>query len=164
MARVIADRMHGAGIQDVLVVGGSADVAATLGLPYLADEYRDEGPLCGLITALRAVSTEILCVLPCDVPQITSLRIKQLAETVTSIGPHDAAVLTSIREHWLCSSWRVRTCLPMLERRFAEGERAIHRVVKDLVVTRVSASESEMTNFNTLQQALGGGPISESGD
>lgn len=164
MARAIADRMHGAGIREVSLVGGSAEVAATLELPFLADEYPDEGPLCGLITAMRAVSSKILCVLPCDVPRITSLRIKQLVDTVTATGPHDAAVLTSIQEHWLCSSWRVRTCLPVLERRFAEGERAIHRVVADLVVQRVFATDEEMVNFNTLQQALDFGSIAEAGD
>lgn len=164
MARVIADAMIGAGIQDVLLVGGSPDVADTLDLPFLSDEFLDEGPLCGLISAMRAVSSEILCVLPCDVPNIHSLRIRQLVDAVTTTGPHDAAVLTSSQEHWLCSAWKVRNCLPALERNFAQGERAIHRAVKDLVVLRVFASDNEMLNFNTLQQPLDIGPIDESGD
>lgn len=164
MARVIADKMYEAGIQDVLLVGGSSAIAVALNLSFLADEYPDEGPLCGLISAMRAVSSEILSVLPCDVPRVTSLQVKQLVESVTATGPHDVAVLTSNHEHWLCSSWRVRTCLPVLEMCFAEGERAVHRVVNKLVVQRIFATDYEMLNFNTLQQALDIEPIAESGD
>lgn len=164
MARTIVDKMYEAGIHDVVLVGGSPEVAATLNLPFLADEYPNEGPLGGLITAMRATSSEILCVLPCDVPRITSLRVKQLVTAVTGTDLHDAAVLASTQEHWLCSAWRVRTCLPVLELRFGEGERAIHRVVNDFAVQRVFATDNEMLNFNTLQQALDFGPIAESGD
>ncbi len=164
MARVIADKMLEAGIKEVVLIGGSPEVATTLGLSFLADAYPDEGPLCGLITAMRAVKSETLCVLPCDVPQITSRRIEQLVTSVTTAGVHDVAVLTSSQDHWLCSAWRVRTCLPVLTLQFDLGERAIHRVVKDLNVQRVFATDQETLNFNSRQQALGLEPFAEAGD
>lgn len=123
MGRVIADAMHATGMEEVLVVGGSPDIAESLGCSFVADLYPGEGPLGGLITAMRAVSSEILCVLPCDVPLVTSDRIQQLVSAVEDLTFNDASVLTSLREHWLCSSWRVSRCLPMLEKSFIDGER-----------------------------------------
>ncbi|MEO8162421.1 MAG: molybdenum cofactor guanylyltransferase [Ilumatobacteraceae bacterium] len=164
MARVISDKMREAGILDVLLVGGSPEVADTLGLSFVADEYPNEGPLGGLITALHNVSTDFLCVLPCDVPRINSIRIRQLGFIVTSNSLHDVGVLATTREHWLCSSWRVRTCLPELERKFADGERAVHRAVNSLSIARVSATDEEMSNINSLHRAGKLGDITLSGD
>ncbi len=164
MGRKIADTVRSSGIEDVIVVGGSSDIADLIGCSFVADLYPDEGPLGGLITAMRAVTAEILCVLPCDVPLLTSARIQQLLTALTDFKIYDASVLTSDREHWLCSSWRVSRCLPTLEERFTDGERAIHRAVNSLVIQRVSATDSEMINVNTLQDARDIGLGTEIGD
>lgn len=164
MGRMIADTMQSSGIKDVIVVGGSPDTAYSLGCSFVADLHPDEGPLGGLITAMRTVTAEILCVLPCDVPLVTSTRIQQLVAALADIQINDVSVLTSNREHWLCSSWRVSRCLPTLEKGFAEGERAIHRVVNSLVIQRVTATDAELININTLQDARSIGPVDERGD
>lgn len=153
MARVIADKLYAAEIPLVFVVGGSPESAALLGLPVFGDEYPGEGPLGGLITAMRRVSTEYLFVLPCDVPRLPSSRINELIATVTATEKKDAGVLTTTQDHWLCSLWRVRTCLPRFELSFAGGERAVHRAASSLVIARVIAGEEELINLNTLEQA-----------
>lgn len=164
MARVVADIMSTANIDDVFVVGDSQVTADALGLSFVADSYPGEGPLGGLISAMRNVSNGILCVLPCDVPRIHAGRIEQLVKVIADSNEVDVAILMTTREHWLCSSWRVSTCLPVIEECFAAGERAIHCAVGTLVVQRVMAFEAEMINVNTLQQALQIGRIAESGD
>lgn len=164
MGRVVAEIMFTANIDEVLAVGGSQDIADALGLAFLEDSFPGEGPLGGLITAMRAVSTEILCVLPCDVPQVTSDQVQQLVETVADLRVNDASVLMTTREHWLCSSWRVRSCLSVLEKCFADGERAIHRAASSLTIQRVMATDAEIINVNTLQEARDIGRIAEMDD
>jgi molybdopterin-guanine dinucleotide biosynthesis protein A len=164
MGRMIANNMYAANIEKVIVVGGSQDTADALNCSFVADSFPGEGPLGGLVTAIRSVSTEILCVLPCDVPRVTPYRIQQLVTAVAGFRLNDASVLTASREHWLCSSWRVSSCLPVLEKCFADGERAIHRAVNSLTIRRVLVTDEEMININTLQDAHSIGPITEIGD
>ena len=164
MGRIIADTMIAAEIDKVIVVGGSQDIADALDCSFVADSFPGEGPLGGLVTAMRSISTEILCVLPCDVPRVTPNRIQQLVTAVAGFRLSDASVLTASREHWLCSSWRVSRCLPVLERSFTGGERAIHRAVNSLTIRRVLVTDEEMININTLQDAHSIGPKAEIGD
>lgn len=153
MARVVAEIMRLANVEEVFAVGDSQITADAIGLTFVADSYPGQGPLGGLITALHAASTGILCVLPCDVPRISADRIMELIKVLIDIDETDVAVLTTDREHWLCSSWRVGTCLPVLKECFAKGERAIHRAVGSLSIERVPATKAEMLNVNTMQQA-----------
>lgn len=154
MGRVIADILRTADINQVFAVGDSQATADSLGLSFVADSFPGEGPLGGLLSAMHEVSTGILCVLPCDVPKVKASRVRQLVDAVTDSQETDVAVLITSREHWLCSAWQVKTCLPVLEQFFASGERAIHRAVGSLAIRRVIASDAEMINVNTLQQAL----------
>lgn len=164
MGRMIADNMREAGIDRVVAVGGFQEIADRLGVSFLADLYPGEGPLGGLLTAMRSVSTEMICVLPCDVPQVGPNSLQQLVAAVSENAINDASVLTTSREHWLCSAWRVNSCRAPLEKQFDQGERAIHRVANLLSIQRVIATEAEMNNINTLDDARDLGLITEKGD
>lgn len=153
MARVVADVMRLAGIVDIYAVGNSQETAEYLGLSHIADSYLGEGPLGALISAMEVISASVVCVLPCDVPRIDSSRILQLIDELVESDDVDVAVLASSREHWLCSSWRVGACLPVLARSFGNGERAIHRAIHSLEVRRVEVRDEEMSNINTLAEA-----------
>jgi molybdopterin-guanine dinucleotide biosynthesis protein A len=153
MARVIADIMRAANIDEVLAVGDSQVTADAIELPFVSDLYPGEGPLGGLISAMRQASTEILCVMPCDVPRMNASRIRQLVDSVVDCGEIDAAVVMTTREHWLCSCWRIPKCLPVFEKCFTGGERAIHRAIGSFAIQRVMATDAEMMNVNTIQEA-----------
>lgn len=154
MARVVADIMVEAGIDDIIVVGDSPVTADAIGLRFLNDEYPGEGPLGGLISAMRGIDADVFCVLACDVPCVPVSRIRQLLTAVVDFPHNDVAVLMTLREHWLCSAWRVKTCLPILIQSVDDGERAIHRALGKLVVIRIAATERELKNVNTLQDGL----------
>ena len=153
MARVMADVMQVAGIVDIYAVGDSPETAEILGLSHIADSRPGEGPLGAVITAMEVISTKFVCVLPCDVPRIHSSRIVQLIDVLVNSDEIDMAVLTTSREHWLCSAWRVSRCLPALTESFVNGERAIHRATTSLEIRRVKVGEEEMVNVNTLSKA-----------
>lgn len=159
MARVVAEILHAANIDDVFVVGDSQATADALGLAFVADAYPGEGPLGGIISVMRNVPADVLCILPCDVPRVSVERVRQLIDVVVDSDVTDMAILATSQDHWLCSSWRVRTCLPVLTQSFATGERSIHRAAGSLVVRRISATDAEMINVNTRQEALEVGRI-----
>ena len=153
MARVVIDMMRVAGIADIYAVGDSPETAEYMGLSHIADSYPGEGPLGALISAMEVISTKFVCVLPCDVPRIHSSRIVQLTDQLVNSDEIDVAVLATSREHWLCSSWRISTCLPVLAKSFGDGERAIHEATSSLQIRRVKVGEGEMANINTLSEA-----------
>lgn len=153
MGRLVADNMRTSGIEHILCVGGSPEIADALELDYLADSFPGEGPLGGLVTAMRDVSSDVMTVVPCDVPRLGPQRIKELVTELSEQTTNDVSVLTTSQDHWLCSAWRIKKCRDVVEQQFESGERAIHRVANLLTVQRVSATESEMTNVNTLDEA-----------
>lgn len=153
MGRMIADNIRSSGIEHILCVGGSPEIADALKLDYLADSFPGEGPLGGLLTAMRNVSSDIMTVVPCDVPLLGPNRLQQLITAISEPETHDVSVLTTSRDHWLCSAWRINNCRDVVEQQFDLGERAIHRVANLFTFQRVTATEAEMTNVNTLDDA-----------
>lgn len=63
------------------------------GLPQWEDEIPDIGPISGLQTALKHSATELVFVIPCDMPTICADVITFLLE---QLEPSDSAVLPSI--------------------------------------------------------------------
>lgn len=164
MGRLVADSIRSSGIEHILCVGGSQEIADALGLDFLADEFPGEGPLGGLLTALRNVSSVIVCVVPCDVPRITPLRLRQLVMAISEPAANDVSVLATSRDHWLCSAWRTKNCREVVEQQFDLGERSIHRVASLLMVQRVNAIEAELANINSLDDARELERMTELGD
>lgn len=55
---------------DELVISTSNDAYAYLGLPMIADEIPDCGPIGGISTCMKAVNADIYLVISCDVPNV----------------------------------------------------------------------------------------------
>lgn len=66
---------------------------ADCGLPQWEDEVADIGPISGLQTALKHSATELVFVIPCDMPTICADVIAFLLE---QLEPADSAVLPSV--------------------------------------------------------------------
>ena len=149
MAQRVADAMKEAGALDILAIGGNLQALRELGLVCIPDRLPGEGPLGGVLTSLGACSTDIAFVAACDLLAPSSAAMKA---TVTALIEHpdaDLAVPRTANEsagheaiggpcQWLHTAWRQRA-RPKLTARFASGERAVHRAVRDagLVVAMV---------------------------
>ena len=109
------------GFERVLLSTGDPTLAEGLSVECTADLYPGMGPLAGLHAAFRAVDSEALLVLPCDLPFFT----KQAAEYLLDHMPEDVDALVCIdstgRIHPLCGIYR-RSVLPALEARLKAGE------------------------------------------
>ena len=127
MAHVAVAALRDAGIDEVVKIGGvTGDVP---------DDHPGEGPLGGIITALRQSSDDVVMVLACDLPLIDGSTV---AAVVAALGPDDDAAAPHGEP--LCAAYR-RSCLPMLERLFADGERSPRRALSSLRVATVEVPD-----------------------
>ncbi len=76
---VVLSAMRSAGVDPVVLIGGSAELSAALSVPSVADRIPGEGPLSGLGTALAwASGVARVVVVPCDMPSVTPEVIRAL--------------------------------------------------------------------------------------
>jgi molybdenum cofactor guanylyltransferase len=155
MAGRVADALADAGAAEVLAIGGDAVALAALGITPIADRRPGEGPLDGLITAIGAATNDLVVVLACDLPFVTSELIGALVSAMcvgsVVVGQTRADVALAEadgRVEPLVGCWRASRCLPVLEQTFASGERAVHRALAGLSVTTAAASPETVVNVN----------------
>ena len=124
--------LYDAGAASVVVVGGDAAKVNDLGLAHVEDAWPSQGPLGGIITALRSTSAETVAVLSCDLTRPSAVAITAVRH---ALGEADVSVpLLGGQAEWLHAVWR-RNCLSALERSFANGERAPKRAVGELQIS-----------------------------
>ncbi len=118
----------------------------------IIDEYPEEGPLSGIISALRFTQTSIL-VLGVDVPLVTKQSIKNIIvhrnwDLLTTTYYNTE---TRIWEPML-SIWEIET-LPCLEEYFTNGGRSIQQFLNQYGNQRVQILDvKEFTNVNTPEE------------
>jgi molybdopterin-guanine dinucleotide biosynthesis protein A len=129
MALRVAHSMFEAGAKDVFAVGGNAESLLTLGLRFVPDEYPGEGPLGGIVSALRVATEAVVVVTACDMPWIRSDHVARL---VRALGANDVVMSAADgRAQPLHAAWG-DTALDKLERAFLLGERSPQRAIRDL--------------------------------
>ena len=117
MAERVAAALRDAGATAIARVGGaSGDVV---------DAFPGEGPLGGLITALRWAGGDAVVTAPCDMPWIEASHVQAL---VDALGDHDVALAG---DQHLFAAWNA-SALPKLEAADDAGERAPKRALSNL--------------------------------
>jgi len=142
-ARVLRDAGAGA----VMAIGGDGAALGALGLEWHADLYPGDGPLGGIITALKVASagTDVVVVVATDLVALTPSTVKTVVAGLTS--EMDVALADSGRLEPLCGAWR-RRAEPVLAAAFAAGERAVHAALSGLVVVTVPVDATTLRNVN----------------
>jgi molybdopterin-guanine dinucleotide biosynthesis protein A len=153
------DVLRAAGCAPVVAVGGDESALRALGLEVVADIWPGEGPLGGVLTALRHLGergADAVVIVACDLVEIDVPSVGGLIAAWHSGGAVDAVVATSGRLQPLCAVWAAR-CTPNVERRFVAGTRAVRDALADLVVLPVEVAPRAMRNVNTPSDLAGGG-------
>ncbi len=122
-----------------LAVGKAAD---GLELPFpLTDDGTDtRAPIAGLVAGLRAAAHELCVVLPVDTPRIEPETLAALAAACEDVAVPQTGPLPG--------AYR-RAALPVLERRLANGELALHEALDELRTRIVTIDPAELANVNT---------------
>lgn len=146
MANRVARAATEAGAAEVLLVGGTQARAKSLEGTWKKDGWPGEGPLGGVITALKSATNDTVVVLSCDMPFITPAVIQSL---VRGVEDAQASVGRTDRLNWLCAAWSRTECLQPLQSVWKRNERAVHRAAVLLDVVEVPVPAVAVRNINT---------------
>lgn len=145
MATRVAEAARLAGAQEILLVGGTQAKAKKLTGIWKKDAFPGQGPLGGVITALKSASHDSVVVLSCDMPFITDAVVLSL---VRGLSDAQASVGRTDRLNWLCAAWSKSECLPTLQTVWKREERAVHRAAVLLDVAEVPVPAMAVRNIN----------------
>lgn len=134
LAEIARRALLEAGAVEVLSIGGDEARLAALGFTAIPDDDAGEGPLGGLLTALRAATCDWVAVLATDLPHASAATVREL---LAHAGDGSDAVVPLLdgRPQPAHAVWR-RDCRHLLEPLFAAGERRLRRAL-DGVRTRL---------------------------
>lgn len=145
MANRVSQAATEAGAQEILLVGGTQAKAKKLTGTWKKDLYPGEGPLGGVITAVKLASNDSVVVLSCDMPFITGSVISSL---VRGLQDAQATVGRTDRLNWLCAAWSKSECLSTLQSVWKRDEKAVHRAAVLLDVAEIPVPAMAVRNIN----------------
>lgn len=151
MANRVSRAASDAGAGEILIIGGTQARAKTLDGTWKKDAFPGEGPLGGVITALKAAENDSVVVLSCDMPFITDAVIASL---VRALGDAQASVGRTDRLNWLCAAWSKEECLDTLQSVWKRNERAVHRAAVLLDVAEVPVPAVAVRNINSPEDLI----------
>jgi molybdopterin-guanine dinucleotide biosynthesis protein A len=135
---------------------GPPERYGNLGLPVVADQWEDQGPLAAICTGLLSSTAEWNVFLACDLPLLSRKFILLLVERI-HVSPADA-VVPQTQDGWqpLCAAYHSR-CRPVLVRALEENRRSIIGILDEIRVDAITPADmaaaglggEELTNVNT---------------
>jgi len=141
MAMRVAHALAAAGCDPVVAVGG----AGVAGLETVPDAHPGEGPLGGVITALRHLGVDTV-IAACDLPDLDARTVE-----IVGAAPSHAVtvrVATTDRSQPHLARWPI-ALLPRLEQQFADGERSLRAVLATVDVEDVPVDPDRLTDLDT---------------
>lgn len=120
-----------------------------LGYPVIADAVAADGPLSGIVTALRHTTAEWNLVVACDMPGLSRAFLADLLAAAERNGATTIPMGPSGNLEPLCAVWR-RDALPLVEAAFAKGTRKVAAAVEGLRLAVYPVAEVALfQNVNT---------------
>jgi molybdopterin-guanine dinucleotide biosynthesis protein A len=128
---------------------------AELGFRVIPDRFPGEGPLGGILTALRDSSAPWNLVLACDMPRIDTPLLRKLLDTAFGFEGDAVIPVTGGPNpmwHPLCGVYQ-KAAAGMLEAAFMAGVRSVNAAVRQLRVLQLEMGEApEFQNVNTPEE------------
>lgn len=157
----VLDSLRSAGCDPVLVYGGEPTELAGLGVPIEPDLHPGAGPVGAVVGVLHWLSTEPTAgaaagsvagvdgavIVACDLPDLDASVIRSLIATATT-SPGSVVVARTNRIEPLCAYWPL-AARSSVEAAFADGTRALHRVIADVDAVMVDVAPTALRNVNT---------------
>lgn len=137
LVRRAVDALAQAGLEAVLVLRADQAVPAEAGSdPVLRDQVADAGPLAGLHAVLDWLTEDWTLVVACDQPFLTPELLRGLTEQPRERA--DAVVGRTLERREPLPGLYRRTCLPVVERMLARGDRDLKALLNSIRLHEVS--------------------------
>ena len=156
MALRVMGALRAGGCESVVAIGGAAHALEAMGLPMIADRWPGEGPLGGVITALKHFrDLDVVVVAACDLAQLAAGTVAGLLHELNAAAANtDVAMAITDRRQPLCAAWRPRAAA-QLSAVFARGGRRLLDALADLAVLDVIVAAEQLINVNTVDDLPG---------
>jgi molybdenum cofactor guanylyltransferase len=126
---------------DVLVVGAEMGFSSGSLFRLVPDRIPGCGPLGGLDAALAAARDDVVAIVACDMPFVTSAFLKHLLDLAREA---DAVVPRTERGyHPLCAAY-TRACHPAVARRLADRRLKMTGLLEEVRVRELTAGEIDV--------------------
>jgi molybdopterin-guanine dinucleotide biosynthesis protein A len=135
---------------------GPPERYSDLGLPVLADQRPEQGPLAAVCTGLLHSTAEWNVFLACDLPLLSSRFLQLLVERIRD--SQSDAVVPRTEDGWqpLCAAYHSRCC-PAFVRALQENRRSLIGLFEEIQVEAITPGEmaaaglraEEFANMNT---------------
>ena len=155
MAARVAAALEAGGCEEVVVVGGSVAELQMLGRPIVADVHPGAGPVGGVITALLHFDEAAhVLVAACDLAMLDAPTVEHLL-LASRRHPECAAIVAHTdRVEPALVVWNRAATGDVVEL-FADGERAVHRVLARIDTHEVQVDAAALLNVNRPEDVLG---------
>lgn len=153
MADRVLDAARSVGADPVVLLGGDPAELQSLSAPVVADLFVGEGPVAGVLAALRHfrdVADRVL-VLPCDLARVEADTLFPLIEAEAGDGFSQVWVAATERLEPMCAIWSVDAA-DRVQELFDGGVRALHAVIGELPHVAVTVAATGLVNINTPDQ------------
>jgi len=143
LATIAAAALAEAGADEVFTVGGDRIGLRAAGLDARAEDHPGQGPLGGLLTALRVARHPVVVVLSCDLPVIDGGTVALLVQALAGDpGAQVAAPVLDGLVQGITAAYRA-DAEPALAQAFRGGERAVRRAIASLSVRTVDGVDPD---------------------
>lgn len=153
MAARVAAAAKESGASEIMFIGGDKNLVKGFDGKWVKDGFPGEGPLGGIITALKTAEHDSVVVLSCDMPFITGAVVASL---VNALDDAQATVGRTDSLNWLCAAWSKSECLSTLQSVWKREERAVRRAAVLLDVAEVPVPAVAVRNINSPSDLLDG--------
>lgn len=143
-------------VVDELIINANRHIEhyQAFGLPVISDLTTSfDGPLAGILAAMQYTDAEVLLVMPCDAPLMTSEALKKLLDEKQKSNTELAVACDG--QYWHSVFLALNTDLKnSLQQYLANGERKIQTWLKqhEFVTVEFSEYAELFTNINTLTE------------
>lgn len=134
-----------------VLISCQQDQAHAFTIPTLIDQYPDQGPLGGIVTAMRRFPRQALWILACDLPLLDAPTLNAVA---AARDKQAAATVVQSPEGYLeplCSIWEPHH-FTAIEQAFAQGTRSIQQLLQQLPYRAIALPKRPLYNANTPQE------------
>lgn len=156
MADRVIDAARAVGADPVVLLGGDPIELGILDAPFVHDQYPGEGPVAGVLGALRHFegTADRVLVLACDLAHVDAATLLTLLEAEAGDGVSQVWVAATDRLEPMCAIWSV-DAVERVQHLFDAGERAAHVVIGELPHVAVTVDPAGLVNINTPDELPG---------